>query len=308
MHNFKEVLRAAKERGPITISVAAAEDDDVMTAVGSAMQAGIAQVILVGDQRKIWPRLERAGLQSVLTIIHEPDPVKASQRAVDVVRSGDANVLMKGLVNSGDFLRAVLHPDRGLRAEYRLSHVIAYEVHGEGRLCFLTDAAINIAPDLQEKKEILINALLAMHSMGIVRPNVAVISANEKVSPKMPSTVDAQNLVRMGRDGVFPESIIEGPIAFDVAVCPAAARHKGLESVISGNVDLFLMPNIETANVAFKILTHYTKAKSACLVLGATHPIVMTSRSDTAEGKLYSIALAATTLARVDVLNEAVQS
>src|SRR5208283_522141 len=137
---------------------------------------------------------------------------------------------------------------------------------------------------------------------------VAVISANEKVSPKMPSTVDAQNLVRMGRDGVFPESIIEGPIAFDVAVCPAAARHKGLESVISGNVDMFLMPNIETANVAFKILTHYTQAKSACRVLGATPPIVMTSRSDTAEGKLYSIALAATTLARVDVLNEAVQS
>jgi phosphate butyryltransferase len=300
MRNFGEMLYQAKKRGPVTLSVAAAEDDDVLIAVAHAIKSGIAGAILIGDRDKINPLLEQLKFPITPEIMHEPDPVRAAQTAVDVVRAGDAQILMKGLVNSGDFMRAVLHHSRGLRSEYRLSHLAAFEVPRESRIAFMTDAGINIAPDLQGKKEILMNAIMAIRNMGFQVPNVAVISANEKVSDKMQSTVDAQNLVHMNRNGAFPPAIVEGPIAFDVAVSQEAAHHKGIESSISGKTDLFLMPNIETANVAYKMLTYWARAKTACLVLGATHPIVMTSRSDSAEAKLYSIAMAAATFAGAD--------
>ena len=151
---------------------------------------------------------------------------------------------------------------------------------------------MNIAPGLAEKKDILVNAMLAMRALGIEHPNVAVLTANEQVSPRMPATTDAQALVSMAAAGELPPGIVEGPIAFDVAMNPEAARHKGLTSRISGQVDLFLMPNIETGNALGKATLYYGKAKMAGIVLGATNPIVLTSRSETAEGKLYSIALA----------------
>ena len=158
---------------------------------------------------------------------------------------------------------------------------------------FHTDSGMNIAPTLEEKKDILINAMLALNALGIERPNVAVLTANEVVNPKMPATVDAKALVDMSAAGELPPGVVEGPIAMDVALNPEAARHKGLISEISGKVDLFLMPNIETGNSVGKALMYYVKAKMAGIVLGATHPVVMTSRAESAEGKLNSIALAA---------------
>jgi phosphate butyryltransferase len=253
--------------------------------------------VLVGDSDKIKSLLEKVQYPVTPNIIHEPDPVEAAKVAVKVVRSGDAQILMKGLVNSSDFVRAVLDSEIGLRTENRLCHFVAFEVPGESRMAFLTDAGINIAPDLQGKKEILKNAIMALHNMGFNEPNVAVVTANEKVSEKMPSTVDAQNIVHMNSNGTFPSANIEGPISFDVSVSREAAGHKGIESFISGKTDLFLMPNIEAGNVAYEMLTYWAKAKAACLVLGATHPIIMTSRSDSAESKLHSIAMAAVTLA-----------
>ena len=151
---------------------------------------------------------------------------------------------------------------------------------------------MNIAPDLAEKKEILINALLALHALGIANPNVAVLAANEVVNPKMPVTVDAQALMEMSRRGELPAAVVEGPIAMDVALSPAAAAHKNLSSQISGQVDLFLVPDISAGNILGKSLIHYGKFKSAGVILGATHPVVMVSRADTAEAKLNSIALA----------------
>lgn len=290
--NFQEVLEKAKERKKLTISVAVAQDRDILKAIKLAEEVGLANAILVGNKDELIPLLEEVGFSSDISIIHEPDINKAALKAVSLVRRGDAQVLMKGMINSSDFLRAVLDDEEGLRSGRLLSHLAAFEIPGQEKLIFHTDGGMNIAPDLEQKKEILINAILALNAMGIEKPNVAVLAANEKVSPKMPATVDAKGLVEMWENGVFPPSVVEGPIALDVAVSPEAAAHKGIKSKITGNVDLFLMPTIDAGNICGKTLIYYLKAKMAGVVLGATNPIVLASRAETAQGKLNSIALA----------------
>jgi phosphate butyryltransferase len=291
LHNFEEVLAAAK-CGQKTISVAAAQDKDVLQAVKMAQDNGLARPLLVGDAAAIRPLLAEVGLPADTPVVDEPDMNKAALAAVSLVRKGEAQVVMKGLINTSDFLKAVLNAEVGLRTGRLLSHLAAFEVPGEPKLLFQTDGGMNIAPNLAEKKDILVNAMLAMRALGIERPNVAVLTANEQVSPRMLATVDAQALAAMAEAGELPPGIVEGPIALDVALNPAAAKHKGLTSRISGQVDLMLMPNIETGNALGKAVLYYGKAKMAGIVLGATNPIVLTSRSETAEGKLYSIALA----------------
>ena len=285
-------MEKARSGGPVTISVAVAQDQDVLEAVKAGEKAGIARAILVGDENLINPLREKVGLSPETPVIHEPDANKAAMRAVSLVKKGEARVLMKGLINSSDFLKAVLTPTEGLRTGRLLSHLAVFEIPGEEKLVFHTDGGINIAPNLEEKKDILVNAMLALKAIGIANPYVALLTANEMVNPKMPATVDAKALVEMSRQGELPPGVVEGPIALDVAVSPQAAKHKGITSRISGKVDLFLVPNIETGNALGKSLIYYAKAKMAGLVLGATHPIVMTSRAETAEGKLHSIALA----------------
>jgi len=289
---FQEVLEKVKGREVLTISVAVAQDKDVLEAIKLAQEAQLARAVLVGNKAEIIPMLEEIGLSDDILIIDEPDINKAALKAVSLLKKREAQVLMKGLINSSDFLKAVLNSKEGLRTGRLLSHLAAFEVPGQEKLVFHTDGGMNIAPDLEQKKDILINAILALNAMGVEKPNVAVLTANEKVNPKMPATVDAQALVEMWEKGVFPPCVVEGPIALDVAVSSEAALHKGIESKISGKVDLFLMPNIETGNACGKAMVHYAGAKMAGLVLGATNPIVMTSRAETAIGKLNSIALA----------------
>lgn len=292
LQSLADVLIKVRDLARCTISVAAAQDKDVLQAVKAAGESGLAQAILVGDAGIIKPLLAEVGLSADTPIVHEPDINQAALTAAWLVKCGEAQVLMKGAVNSSDFLRAVLHHEKGLRTGRLLSHLAAMEVPGEAKLAFVSDGGINIAPGLKEKKDILVNALLTLHSLGIAEPHVAVLAANEVVSPGMPATVDARALVRMSLSGELPAGIVEGPIALDVAVSPAAAKHKDLSSQVSGKVDLYLVPNIEAGNIFGKTLIYYAGAKMAGIVLGATHPVVMTSRADTAEGKLYSIALA----------------
>jgi len=293
LRNFAEVLSKAQTFGRVTISVAAAQDKDVLQAIKAAHDAGLATAILVGDEAAITPLLAAVGLPADTPVVHEPDDAKAALVAVSLVRQGKAGILMKGLLNSSDFLRAVLHPTEGLRTGRLLSHLSAYEIPGEEKLVFHSDGGMNIAPTLAEKKDILINAMLALGALGIACPHVAVLTANEVVNPKMPATVDAKALADMGAAGQLPAGVVEGPIAMDVALNPEAAKHKGLVSAVSGKVDLFLMPNIETGNAVGKALMYYANAVMAGIVIGATHPVVMTSRAETAQGKLNSIALAA---------------
>lgn len=301
LKNYTEVMDKAKFMGPVTISVAVAQDKDVLEAVKAAEEAGLASAILVGDEELIKPMIEEVGLSIDTPIIHEADISQALLKAVSIVRNGEAQVLMKGLVNSSDFLRAVLNSETGLRTGRLLSHLAAFEIPGQEKIVFHTDGGINIAPNLEEKREILVNAIFALKNLGIEIPKVAILAANEKINPQMPATVDARVLVDMGEKGELPSCIIEGPIAMDVAVSPDAARHKGLDSRISGDVDLFLLPNIEAGNLVGKTLIYSARARMAGFILGTTHPVVMTSRAETAEGKLNSIALACLASGKVTV-------
>lgn len=290
--SYQEIRERVKGKGPVTVSVAVAQDREVLAALKLAQDEGIAKALLVGNAAEIRPLLEEVGLAKDTPVIDEVDPIQAALKAVSLVRDGDAQVLMKGLINSSDFLRAVLNQEVGLRTGRLLSHLGAFEVPGQEKLLFVSDGGMNIAPGLQEKKEILVNSLLALQGMGITEPRVALLTANEIVNPKMPATVDAKSLAEMATEGELPCGIIEGPIALDVAISPEAAGHKGLKSQVSGQVDLYLVPTIETGNVLGKSLIYFAGAKMAGVILGATHPIVMTSRAETPEGKLNSIALA----------------
>lgn len=292
LHTFQEVLARAATAGKTMLSIAVAQDKDVLLAVKAAAEAGLADAILVGDEKKIAQLVAELGIAKTMTIIHEPDDDEAALTAVQLVRNGKAKVLVKGLINSSIFLRAVLHPDKGLRSGKILSHLMAFEIPGESKITFHTDGGMNVAPRLEEKKQIMSTAIEALRAMGIEKPNVAVLAANEQVNPKIPATVDAQALAAMAAAGTIPSCVVEGPIALDVAISKEAAAHKGIASKIAGEVDLFIVPTIEAGNLLGKALIHYAKAKNAGLVLGATHPIVLVSRSDDAAAKLHSIALA----------------
>jgi phosphate butyryltransferase len=292
LHNFEDILTRAKQYRKMTISVAVAQDKAVLQAIKAAQEIGLAEAILVGDQDLIKALASEVGLSSDTAIVHEPDSQQAALTAVSLVKQGQAQVLLKGLINSGNFLKAVLNSEVGLRAGNLLSHLFCYEVPGEQKLLFQTDGGINIAPNLAEKKGILLNALQALVKLGIKQPKVAILTANEVVNPKMQSTVDAQGLVAMYQRGELAPAIIEGPIAMDVALSLEAAKHKGIDSKVAGQVDLFLVSSIEVGNILSKGVIHYTHFRNAGVILGAANPIVMVSRSDSAEVKLHSIALA----------------
>lgn len=298
LHNFKELVEKAKTLGKVTISVAVAQDEEVLVAIKAAEDAGLVRAILVGDAEAIKPLVAKVGLSAETQIIHEMDIDKAALEAVKKVSSGEAQIYMKGLLNSSNFLRAGLNAEYGLRSGKILSHFVALEIPGEKKLVYKTDGGMNIAPNLEEKKGILINAIEGLKNMGIENPNVAVLAANEQVNPKMQATVDAKGLVDLAAAGELPGCVIEGPIAMDVAASAEAAKHKGIPSKIAGDVDIYLVPTIEAGNIFGKIMVHFVKAKNAGVILGATHPMVMVSRSDTPESKFNSIALACVALKR----------
>ena len=289
--NFKEVAEQAKKLGKITISVAVAQDHAVLEGVKAAYDYGIIDAILVGDADEIRRLSRDVGLPEDIQIVNEPDHDAAALAATSLVRNKKAQVLMKGLVNTSDFLRAVLNKEQGLRSGRLLNHLMGFEIPGEKKLVFHTDGGMNVCPNLEQKKEILINSVEALQRMGIDTPKVAVLTANEQVNPKIPATVDAAALVEWSKTPGAPRCIVEGPIAMDVALSPEAAKHKNIDSKISGNADLFLVPSIEAGNFIGKTLVYYAKAQVGGLVLGATSPIVLVSRSDTAESKFNAIAL-----------------
>lgn len=289
--NFSEVIDRARALGPFIISVAVAQDPEVLRVIRIAKDLGIVEAVLVGDEPEISRMMEDVGLTDC-RIVHEADEAEASLKAVTLVKQGEAQVLMKGFVNTSIFMKAVLNKEFGLRSGRLISHMATYEIPGHEKLIFCSDSGINVAPTLEQKQDILTNALLALNAIGLKYPKVAVLAANELVSPSMQATVDAKALEDLNNQGVFPPCILEGPIAMDIACDPEAARHKGIESRVSGDVDLFLFPTIEAGNILGKSWLYFNKAKWAGIVLGASHPVVLGSRSDTAEIKLNSIALA----------------
>lgn len=290
--NFDELLLVAKERGPKKLSVACAQDDDVMLAVENARKAGIAEAILVGDLEAITEVCNQHKIDlKNYEVIDIKDMTEASYKAVELVSTGKAHLVMKGLVDTSIVLKAVLDKEIGLRTGNALSHVAVFDVPNFPRLLYVTDAAMNIAPDAETKKQIIENSVIVANALDLPEPNVGVICAKEKVNPKMPATVDAEILVNMNKNGEIKGCKVGGPFALDNAVSEEAARIKGMKDPMAGKVDILLCPTIETGNVLYKALSFLAGARSAGIIVGAKAPIVLTSRADDDDSKLNSIAL-----------------
>ena len=279
IQSLESLHRAAQERGNRVLAVAAAQDAEVLLAVDAARKLGIATAILVGDESRIRAIAHDHGISlEPHQIVPEPDPVQACRKAVKLVReAGDA--VMKGIVDTSVILKAVLDREIGLRDAPVLSHVALFQVPGFDRLLYVTDAAMNIAPDLEAKKHIIGNAVKVAHALGNPNPIVACLCAVEKVNPKMPATLDAAALVEANRAGSLPGCTVVGPLALDNAVSPEAARHKGIADPCAGHADILLVPNIETGNVFYKSLVFLAKAQNAGLIVGAKAPVIVTSRA-----------------------------
>lgn len=292
MRSFNDVIKYAKERGPKTISVACSQDKEVLMAVDIAKREGIAKAILVGDIEKTKSIANELNIDlSEYELIEEKDLAKASLKAVSLVSEGKADMVMKGLVDTSIILKAVLDKEVGLRTRNILSHVAVFDVKGYDRLFFITDAAMNLAPDLKSKKQIIENACVVTNALDIEIPKVAVVCAKEKVNPKMPDTVDAKNLEDMCKNGEIKGCIVGGPFALDNAVSEEAAKHKGIDNPIAGKADILLAPDIEAGNILYKSLVFFSESKNAGIIVGAKAPIILTSRADSEETKLNSIAL-----------------
>lgn len=288
-----DILTLARSIGTKRVAVAQAEDEKVLLALEHAHREKIVDVILVGRQDKIRKlATENKIYINQFEIQEETDGFSASLRCCDLVNKGEADFMMKGLVGTADFMKAILNKEKGLGMGKLLSHVAVFQIPSYPRLLMITDVAINIAPSLMEKTQIIQNAVDVAHSLGINLPNVACISAVEKVYPdKMPATLDCACLSMMAKRDQISGALVDGPFGLDNAVSEESAKIKGVQSVMVGKVDILLCPNIETGNAIYKTLMTFTQAKCAAIVVGTKAPVILTSRADSHETKFMSIAL-----------------
>lgn len=294
MKSIAEIVEKAKAIKTQTLVVAVADDPHVLEAVEMARKDDIVKPILVGDKNKIETILNQLNYQILdYEIIHENDDVKACQMAVKYVHDNANSFLMKGLVATSTILSQALNKEYGLRTSNRISHVSAMEVPTHHKLLFMTDGAMNIAPTLDEKRQIIENSVKIVKAIGIKKPKVGIIGAVEKVNPKMEATLDAAELIKMNQEGKIKECSVSGPYAIDNAINKEAAKHKGITHPDAGDIDILVMPRIEAGNVFYKTMMFLANAKSASVIAGASKPIVLTSRADSALSKYYSIALGA---------------
>ena len=292
---FDDIVAKVKECGRKTVAVSVAQDSAVLEAVKEAKARGIADAILVGDEGKIREIADQ--IQMDLTgyeIIHEPDMIQASLRAVKLAHEGKADMYMKGLIDTKNFLKSVLDKEVGLRTGKPLSHVCVFEIPGIDRLLFLTDVAFITYPTLEDKVHIIENTIPVCKACGVSLPKVAPLAAVEVVNPKMPVTVEADELTKMCQEGKITDCIVDGPLSLDLAIDAEAAKHKGAtDRKIQGDADVLLFPDIHAGNLVYKAIVHMVKVKNGCILTGTKVPVILTSRSDTFETKENYIALAA---------------
>lgn len=294
--NFDELLSKVSTCGKKVVSVAAAQDKAVLEAVKAAKERGIADAILVGDEAKIREIAAELGMDlSEYEIINEPDIVQASLVAVKLVHDGKADMYMKGLLDSKTFLKSILDKEVGLRTGKALSHVCVFEIPGIDRLLFLTDVAFMPYPTLEDKVSIIEYTVNVAKACGVEVPKVAPLAAVEVVNPKMPVTVEADELTKMCEEGKIQGCIVDGPLSMDIAIDKAAAIEKGATGrKIQGDADILLFPDIHAGNLVYKSIVHMVPGvKNGCILTGTKAPAILTSRSDTFETKVNSIALAA---------------
>ncbi|HOW37849.1 MAG TPA: bifunctional enoyl-CoA hydratase/phosphate acetyltransferase [Candidatus Izemoplasmatales bacterium] len=291
MKSVRELLPEAKKGPKQRLAVVFAHDEFVMDAVKVAAEAGIVSPILIGDSPEIHRLIREFGINEPCEIIHEPDPERASRVGVDLINAHRADLLMKGLLDTKILLKAVVNSETGIKAARLLSHVGLVSFPEFDRILFVTDGAMNIAPTVEEKILIIENAVRLAHALGYEEPKVGIVSAVEKVNPKIASTVDAEAINDYYRINPPSGFVIDGPFAVDNLVSPESVRHKGLKSPVAGIADIMLFPNLDGGNIFYKTSVFLGHASAAGLVLGAKVPIILTSRADSAETKSNSIAL-----------------
>ena len=294
MKSLKKVLEKAKQNKSKTLVVAAAEDNHVLEAVKQAVSDNIIKAILVGNKAKINSISKEISFDITnIEIVNEQNSEQSCTKAVELINSGKADFLMKGLVGTATLLKAVLDKENGLRKEKLLSHVAFFETKYYHKLLCVTDAAMNIEPKLEAKAGIIKNAVDACRALGVSKPKVSVVAAVEFVNPKMQATVDAAELKAMNKKGEIKDCIVDGPLALDISISKEAAKHKGIKGEVAGDADILLMHDINVGNVFYKSLNFLGGAVSGAVIMGAKVPIVLTSRADSEESKLLSIAVAA---------------
>ena len=292
VRTFAELLKAAEAKGPKTVAIAAGHESEIMLAGLDAEVAGLAEVVLVGDSDRIAQIAADEHFDiSRMEVIHVPHPHEAARKVMSLVSEGQADIAMKGKVETSDFLRAALRRELGLRTGRLFTHVAAFEIPEFDRLMFISDAGVTVAPNLEQKVQIVQNAIHVAHAMDIELPRVAVLAATETVNPKIPTTLDAANLSKMADRGQIRGGLVDGPLALDNAISRESARIKGIKSEVAGYADILIAPDIEAGNVLAKAITYFAQGKMAGVVVGARCPLILPSRSDTREAKLVSLAL-----------------
>jgi phosphate butyryltransferase len=294
MKRLDDLVGSASLKGRRKLVIAVAQDKEVLAAVKGAYQAGIILPVLVGDPDAIRVSAEEVSFDMAdAEIIPVKDHEQACRIAASYAKDNRNSILMKGLVTTGMLMKAVLDKSAGLMLGSLLSHIALFESPYYHKILGLTDAAMNISPDLQDKIGIIRNAVSTLHRLGIAEPKVAVLGAVETVNPKMQATVDASLLSTMQKRNQITGCLIDGPLALDNAISAEAAHHKGIISEVAGDADLLVAPDINAGNVLYKSLIFLGGAVTAAMITGASVPIVLTSRSDSDRSKFLSIALAA---------------
>ncbi|MGO9641828.1 MAG: bifunctional enoyl-CoA hydratase/phosphate acetyltransferase [Candidatus Acidiferrales bacterium] len=293
VRDFEELLDRARTVGPARIAVVEAHDPDVLESLKQAEPMGLAVPALVGNPAKIEEAARTVGYHPPAGAIFPATSEEASIRqAIQLVRDGKSDLLMKGKVTTANLIRGVLDKERGLRSGKLLSQVIVFKVPEIPRLMIMTDAAINIAPTLENKADLCRNAIEVAHALGIGEPNVVLLAALEFVDPAMPATVDAAALVQMNRTGLISGAYLEGPLALDAPLSRFAADRKGIRSPVVEATDVFIAPDIEAANILYRSITYFAGGESGGIIVGARVPLILLSRAEPPETKIHSICLA----------------
>ncbi len=289
---FEQLMEEARKVGPRMVSVAAPHEPELLLAMQDAERQGIADSTLVGDRDLIRKLAAEHEIDiNRMMIVHEPEPMAAARKVMELLRLGHADLAMKGKVETGSFLRAALDREAGLRVGRLFTHVAVFEVPGFDHLLFVTDSGVVVAPTLEQKVEIVQNAILVAQRLGVAEPKVAVLAATEMVNPKIPTTMDAANLAKMADRRQIQGGLVDGPLALDNAISTESAAIKGIESPVAGTADILVTPDVEAGNMLAKAISYFAKGKMAGVVVGGRCPLIVASRSDPHETKLVSMAL-----------------
>jgi phosphate butyryltransferase len=290
---FDEMIKTARQLGPVQVAVAAAHDPEVLKAVDRAQREGLVKATLVGD----WPAIEAYAAQTganleQMDILHEPDIQRAARQVVNLARDGHADVVVKGQIKTSSLLSIALNRHVGIRGRGLLSHVGIFELPGMDRLIYLSDSGVVVYPDVYQKLEIINNVVAVAHLFGVAEPKVAILAASETVHPKIPASIDALALAKMAEQGWVEGAVVDGPLGLELAISPQIATLEESASPIAGQADILIVPNVEAGNIVAKGLLYFAHARMAGLVVGAQVPIIISSRADSAETRYLSLAMA----------------